>query len=80
MRVGILSVLVRIWAGEVFAQWDRFEPSSGVFLLTFPGQYLCCESYVLCVSCVFCAFASVRCCLVVACWGRAGLVALVCDV
>ena len=32
--------------------------------------------YVLCLSC----FASVHCCLVVTCWERAGLLALVYDV
>ena len=32
------------------------------------------------VSCVFHAFASVLCCLVVTCWERADLLALVCDV
>ena len=32
------------------------------------------------VSCVSHAFASVQCCLVVTCWGRADLLALVEDV
>ena len=32
------------------------------------------------VSCVSHAFASVYCCLVVTCWERADLLALVCDV
>ena len=32
------------------------------------------------VSCVFHAFASVHCCLVVTCWERAALLALVGDV
>ena len=41
---------------------------------------LFCGSVVLFVSCVCHAFASVHCCLVVACWERADLVALVCDV
>ena len=31
-------------------------------------------------SCVFHALASVHCCLVVTCWERADLLALVCDV
>ena len=36
---------------------------------------------MLFVSCVCHAFASVRCCLLVACWvGCGGLLALVCDV
>ena len=38
--------------------------------------------WIICVfvSCVFHAFASVHCCLVVACWERADLLALVGDV
>ena len=32
------------------------------------------------MSCVFHAFSSVHCCLVVTCWERADLLALVCDV
>ena len=35
---------------------------------------------MLFMSCVFHAFASVQCCLVVTCWERADLLALVCDV
>ena len=38
---------------------------------------------IICVFCVLCfshAFASVHCCLVVTCWKRAGLLALVGDV
>ena len=35
---------------------------------------------MLFMSCVFHAFASVHCCLVVTCWERADLLALVCDV
>ena len=37
-------------------------------------------SFVLFMSCVCHAFASVHCCLVVTCWERADLLALVCDV
>ena len=33
---------------------------------------------MLCMSCVCHAFASVHCCLVVTCWKRADLLALVC--
>ena len=36
--------------------------------------------FVLSISCVFHAFASVHCCLVVTCLERADLLALVCDV
>ena len=35
---------------------------------------------MLFMSCVFHAFASVHCCLVVTCWEGADLLALVCDV
>ena len=35
---------------------------------------------MLLMSCVFYAFSSVLCCLVVTCWERADLLALVCDV
>ena len=35
---------------------------------------------LLFMSCVCHAFASVHCCLVVTCWERADLLALVCDV
>ena len=35
---------------------------------------------MLFMSCVWHAFASVHCCLVVTCWERADLLALVCDV
>ena len=35
---------------------------------------------MLFMSCVCQAFASVQCCLVVTCWERADLLALVCDV
>ena len=56
---------------------DWFKPSSEIFLLTVPGRCFFCGSFVSCVSL---AFASVRCCLVVACWERADLLALVCGV
>ena len=35
---------------------------------------------MLFMSCVFHAFASVHCCLVVTCWEKVDLLALVCDV
>ena len=38
------------------------------------------RSFVFFVSCVSLAFASVHCCLVVTCWERAALLALVGDV
>ena len=45
-------------------------PPSKVFLLTVPGRYFFCGSFVLVMSCVNHAFASVHCCLVVTCWER----------
>ena len=51
-----------------------------LFLLTIPIRYFFCGSFVLYMSCVFHAFASVHCSLVVTCWERADLLALVCDV
>ena len=49
-------------------------------LLTVPRRYLLCGSFVLFMSCLFHAFASVYCCLVVTCWERADLLAFVCEV
>ena len=49
-------------------------------LLTVPRQYFFCGSFVLFMSCVCHALASVHCCLVVTWRERADLLALVCDV
>ena len=57
-----------------------FKPSSKIFLLTVPRRYFFCGSFVLFMSCVCHAFTSVHCCLVITCWERADLLALVCDV
>ena len=56
------------------------KPSSKIFLLTVPRRYFFFGSFVLFVSCVSYAFASVNCCLVVNCWERANLLAFVGDV
>ena len=53
--------------------------SNKIDLLTVPRRYFFCGSFVLLMSCVCYAFASVYCCLVVTCWERADLLALVCD-
>ena len=50
------------------------------YLLTVPRWYFFCRSFVLFMSCVWHAFMSVHCCLVVTCWERVDLLALVCDV
>ena len=54
--------------------------SGKTFLLTVPRRYFFCGSYVLFMSSVCHAFASVHCCLVVTWRERADLLALVCDV
>ena len=59
---------------------NRFKHSSKIFLLTVPRCYFFCGSFVLFMSCVCQPFMSVHCCLVVTCWERADLLALVCDV
>ena len=48
-----------------------------IFLLTVPRWYFFCESFVLFMTCVCYAFASVHCCLVVTSWERTDLLALV---
>ena len=83
MQTKHLCVLIHIITkGEVGAPWNRFKPSSKIFLLTVSRQYFFCGSFVIFVSCVckFFAFASVHCCLVVTWRERADLLALVCDV
>ena len=51
---------------------------TSIFYLTVRRRYIFCRSFVLLLSCVYHAFASVHCCLVVTCWERADLMALVC--
>ena len=62
------------------APWNRFKPSSKTFLLTVPKRYFFYGSFACFKSCVCHALVSAHCCLVVTCWERAGLLALVCDV
>ena len=67
--------------GEVGAPLHRFKPSSKIFYRPFRGV----TSFVdlLCFFCPVLAMplcASVCVCLVVTCWERAGLLALVCEV
>ena len=61
------------------APWNRFGPQVKYFM-TVPRQFFVCGSFVLFLSCVCHALLSVHCCLVVTCWERAGLLALVCRV
>ena len=72
------NVKCELWVK--LAPRNQFMPSSKMFLLTVPKRYFFCGSFVFFVSCVSYAFASVHCCLVVTCWVRADLLALVGDV
>ena len=49
-----------------------------IFLMTVPRRCFFCGSFLLFVSRVCCAFLSVHCSLVVTCWERANLLALMC--
>ena len=62
------------------APYNWFKPFSKVFLLTVRRRYLFRGSFVLFMSCVCHAFASVNLCLIVTCWERTDLLGLVCDV
>ena len=82
MQTKHICALVLIWTkGDVGAPLNRFKPSSKIFSLTVPRRclfvdHLCYFCLVLlCLSCT-----SVCWCLVVTCWERADLLALVCDV
>ena len=57
------------------APWNRFKPSIKIFYWPFQGG----TSFVNHLCCVSHAFASVLWCLVVTCWERADLLALVGD-
>ena len=57
-----------------------FKPSSKILLLTVPRRYFFGGSFVLFPYYVCHAFASAHCCLVVTCWERADLLALICGV
>ena len=77
-----LCVLIHIWTkGEVGAPLNQFKPSSKIFLLTIPRHRLFWWSFMLFLSCfVILSCTSVCWCLVVTCWEKADLFALVCDV
>ena len=57
--------------------WSTFHKKEGFIV---PRRYFFCKSFLLFMSCVCHAFASVHCGHVATCWERAGLLALVCDV
>ena len=62
------------------ALWNQFKPSSKYFYWPFQGNTSFVDHFCFFVSCVSHAFASLHCCLVVTCWERADLLALVGDV
>ena len=77
-----LCVLIHIWTkGEVGALLNRFMPSSKIFYWPFQGG----TSFMDILRFFYLVFymplyASVYMCLVVTCWERANLLALVCGV
>ena len=74
-----ILVHIRI-KGEVSAVKLGLSSPVKYFLLTGPRRYFFPGSFVLYLSRVCHALGSVPCCLVVTCWERADLLALVCDV
>ena len=82
MQTKHLYVLIHIWTkGEVGAPLNQIKPSSKIFYWPFQGGTSLVE--LLCFSCIVFAmhlYASVHMCLVVTCWERADLLALVCGV
>ena len=80
MQAGHLCVLVYIWTkGEVGAVGPVWALKWGIFTDRSRTCFFC-GSFVFLMSCVSHSFASVHCCLVVSCWERADLLALVGDV
>ena len=59
-----------------------FKARQKNILLTIPRRYLFCEYFMFLMSCVCyaCVYASVYLCLVVTCWERADLLALICGI
>ena len=51
--------------GEVVAPWNRFKPSSKIFILTVPRLCFFCGSFMLFLPCSCCAF--VRVCSLMPC-------------
>ena len=92
MQTKQLCVLIHIWTkGEAGASLNRFKPSSKIFYwpvqggTNFTGRskavLLLLIFYVFFLSCVCYAFVRLWLyVLVVTCWERADLLALVCDV
>ena len=80
MQTKHLCVLIHIWTKvEVGAPLNRFKPSNKIFYWPFQGvtsfvDLLCCFSYVFAMHLYARLFIL---CLVVTCWERADLLALV---
>ena len=65
----------------MLAPWNRFKPFSKIFLLIVPRPYFFCGSFMFfCLVFAMPLCVSVYLCLVVTCWVRADILALVCDV
>ena len=59
---------------NINVSWSTFELRVSLAPWNrFPRQYFFCGSFVLFMSCVCHAFASVHCCLMVTCWEKADL-------
>ena len=82
MQTQHLCVLIYIWTkGVVGAPLNWFKLSSKIILLTVPRQCFFCGSFMKFLFCfVMLSCTSVCWCLVVTCWERVDLLALVCDV
>ena len=86
MQTKHICVLILIQTkGEVGTPLNRFNPSSKTKILTVPRRCFFCGSFMLFLSCfVMLSCTSVRWCLVVTCFERADLLALIlisiCDV
>ena len=77
MQTKYLCVLIHIRIKGEFGVSNQFKPSSKIFLLTVSRGYFFCGSFMF-FSVFLCA--SVYLCLVVTCWERADILALVCGV
>ena len=73
----VTSGLPRMWVYAIVNNLGYYP----IFLLTVPGRCLFCGSFGLFLSCfVMLSCTSVCWCLVVTCWERADLLALVCNI
>ena len=89
LHVGVSCAVVSVACSLVVTCWERADLLAVMFVVFchFPKYVWArlavkffCRSFVLFVSCVSHTFASVHCCLVVTCWEKADLLALVNDI